>query len=303
MRVLIIDNDAKQRKMISESLIEEGYEIFAFGNGKKGLKSLQAEKISILIAAFDMPKFGGKELVDGILASKVDPSPFIVFLVNEGSQQAAVDCLGAILGDYMISPISSDGLRARIAVVKRSIKIRDRLDAVSKDSESLALYDQLTGVFNRQAVYDQALAEISRSQREGLHLSIAMIEICDLQEIEEEHGIKIRNQALRYVSSAVRANVRIYDILGRWIGAKFMLMLPNTNLEDVSTVVERVNQSISTIGIQLPDRSRLEIQVNVGVSSLPRAETIPLYMLVEQANSALLKASNEVETQVVYFEG
>lgn len=303
MRVLIIDNDAKQRKMISESLIEEGYEIFAFSNGNKGLKALPTENINIVISTYDMPKFGGKKLVDGILASKVDPYPFIIFLVNEGDQHAAVDCLGDMLGDYMISPVTSDGLRARIAIVNRSIKMKNRMDTVYKDSESLALYDPLTGVFNRQAVYDQALAEISRSQREGLHLSIAMIEICDLQDIEEEYGAKIRDQALRYVSSAVRANVRIYDILGRWIGAKFMLMLPNTSLEDVSTVMERVNQSISTIGIQLPDRSQLDIQVNVGVSSMPPTETFPLYMLVEQANSALLDASNKVETRVVYFDG
>ena len=303
MRVLIIDDDAKHRKLIKESLSEEDYEIFAVGNGKKGLKTLEKEQINLLIAAYDMPKFGGKKLVAGILESKIDSFPFIVFLVNEGSQQEAVDCLEPMTGDYMVKPISSDGLRARIAVVKRSIDIKDRLDTVRKDSKSLALYDQLTGVFNRQAVYDQALAEISRSQREGLPLSVAMIEIRNLQEIEEEHGTNVRNQALRYVSSAVRANVRIYDILGRWIGAKFMLMLPNTSLEDVSTVVERVNQSISTIGIQLPDRSRMEIQVNVGVSSLPPAETIPLYMLVEQANSALLEANNEVETQVVYFDG
>ncbi|MEK6256895.1 MAG: diguanylate cyclase [Chloroflexota bacterium] len=303
MRVLIIDNDAKQRNKISKILSKENFEVIEAEDGEKGLKALEKQPVKILISAFVTPGITSEQLVAGILAAKLDSPPFVIFLVDEKFQEVAVDCLAPVSGDYMLTPISPDGLRARMAVAKRSVELKERLEKVRRDSKSLALYDQLTGVYNRQAVYDQALAEISRSQREGFPLSVAMIEIINLEGIEKEHGPEIRDQILRYVSSAVRANVRIYDILGRWIGAKFLLMLPNTNMEDVSVLVERVFQSIETITIELPDRSRLKIDVKFGVSSLPSKETIPLYMLVEQANGALLEASNEMENQIVYFEG
>ena len=303
MRVLSIDQDSKQSNQINDGLAGEGYEVFEVNDKKKALEYINNQQIEIVIAAYGMSSFPGEDLVADVLQANTEIPPFIIFLVDEGSQQGAVDCLAPIAGDYMVRPITPEGLRARITVAKRSIDMKKRLDRVQMDSESLALYDQLTGILNRQAVYDQALAEISRAQRENSPLCVAMLEINNLQQIEAEYNVEIRDQVLRYVSSAVRANVRIYDILGRWIGAKFLLMLPNTRVEDASSVVERVNESISTIGIDLPDRSRLEITVNFGVSSLPPEETVPLYMLVEQANSALLEANNEKKKQVVYFEG
>ncbi|MCH7662557.1 MAG: diguanylate cyclase [Chloroflexi bacterium] len=302
MRVLLIDQDTRQSNQINESLAGEGYEVFEVSGRNKALEYINNNQIAIVIAAYGMSGFPGEDLVADVIQANTEIPPFIIFLVEEGSQQGAVDCLAPISGDYMIRPVSPDGIRARIVVAKRSIDMRDRLDRVRRDGESLALYDQLTGILNRQAVYDQALAEISRAQREKLPLCVAMLEISNLQQIEAEYNVEIRDQVLRYVSSAVRANVRIYDILGRWIGAKFLLMLPNTNVEDASSVVERVNESIATINIELPDSRRLEITVNFGVSSLPPGETVPLYMLVEQANTALLEANSEVKNQVVYFE-
>ncbi|MEK6256792.1 MAG: diguanylate cyclase, partial [Chloroflexota bacterium] len=289
MHVLIIDNDTKQRNAVEEYLDVENYDISSSMDWKEGKEIVEDSKdVNIIIAAFDMPDFSGKDFIEDIQSLKLDKKPYVIFLVDEKNILDAVDCFGTLLGDYILKPLSPEGLRARIAVTKQSIALREKLDRVKRDSESLTLYDQLTGVLNRQAVYDQALAEISRAQREARPLSVAMIELSNLQQIETKHGNEVRDQALRYVSSAVRANVRIYDILGRWIGAKFLLMLPNTNLNEASIVVGRVSQSIATIGIELPDHSRLRVDVKFGVSSIPPEETIPLYMLVEQANSALL---------------
>ena len=303
MTVLLIDQDREKNNQINEALIEAGYDVLTVNDRNKALEYINNEHIAIVIAAYGVSGYPGEDLVADVLQANSNIPPFVVFLVDEGAQQGAVDCLAPISGDYMVRPVSPDGLRARIAVAKRSVDMRVLLDRVQKDGESLALYDQLTGILNRQAVYDQALAEISRAQREKLPLCVAMLEISNLQQIEAEYNLEIRDKVLRYVSSAVRANVRIYDILGRWIGAKFLLLLPNTRVEDAASVVERVNNSISTIGIELPDRSHLDIIVNYGVSSLAPEETAPLYLLVEQANSALLEANSEIEKQVVYFEG
>ena len=302
VKILIIDNDAKQRKSVEDFLKVDKYEISSADDWNSGKKSAEDQEVSLIIADFDSPGISGDEFVAEVQSLNAETPPFIVFLVNEESISNAVDCCGTMTCDYILKPVSPDGLRARIAVAKRSIALKEKLDRVKRDSESLALYDQLTGVLNRQAVYDQALAEISRAQREAKPLSVAMIELSNLRQIEAKYPREVRDQALRYVASAVRANVRIYDILGRWIGAKFMLMLPNTNLNDATIVVDRVHESISTIGIELPDHTHLRTDVVFGVSSIPPGETIPLYMLVEQANSALQIARSQVKSPVAIYE-
>lgn len=303
MRVLILDANSNDHQNILAGLSGEDFEIIEVSDGDKGLEIIAEQRVNILIASYSLEGFPGPELVSAILAIDSVSPPFVIFIVEEETQQEVVEALASLSGDYLTKPISPDDLRARMAIVKRSITMQERTDRVRQESETIALYDVLTGMFNRQVIYDHGLAEISRSQREGHNLSIAMVEINNLAEIEKQHGNEIRDQVLRYVSSAIRANVRIYDLLGRWIGAKFLLMLPNTNLEDASTVIKRVNESISAIGIPLPDHSSLAISVRFGVSSLPSEGTMPFYQLVEHANEALQQAKNESERQVVFFEG
>ena len=110
-----------------------------------------------------------------------------------------------------------------IAVAERTLALQARAKETSgHSSDSLALYDHLTSVLNRQAIYERALAEMNRSQRDGNQVGIAMIEIVNLDEIIEKYGSDVRDQSVRFVARAARANMRIYDLVGRWIGAKFM---------------------------------------------------------------------------------
>ncbi|MBW8011194.1 MAG: diguanylate cyclase [Chloroflexi bacterium] len=303
MRILILDNDEEQRKFVRDNISSDDYELIEVENGQAALDILREKPIEILITEFEMPDFSAMDLVNNILSSNLEKFPFIILITDEETQNEAVDCLGPIPGDYIIKPLDPEGLRARVKVAERSISMQERLSRVRKESASLALYDKLTGVLNRQAIYDQALAEISRAQRGNIMVSVAMIEVANLTGVTEKHGSDIRDQALRYVASAIRANVRIYDILGRWMGAKFLLVLPNTSEENAAKVVERVNQSVSTIGIRLPDRKRLDVEVAIGVSSLPDEESMPLYVLVDQANEALKKAVEGESDKVVVYSG
>lgn len=301
MRILILENDEEQLKFVRENISSDDFEIIEVEDVPEALKILQKTQVEILISEFERPEYNALDLVNKILSTNIEKYPFIILITEEETQNEAVDCLGPISGDYIIKPMDPAGLKARIRVAERSISMQDRLSRVRKDSSSLALYDKLTGVLNRQAIYDQALAEVSRGQRAKNPVSVAMIEVANLTDVSEKHGAEVSDRALRYVASAIRANVRIYDLLGRWIGAKFLLVLPNTTEEFASEVVERVNESVSTIGIQLHDRSRLDVEVAIGISSLPDDEVMPLYVLVDQANEALKKASDGISDRVVMY--
>ncbi|MDH5507223.1 MAG: GGDEF domain-containing protein, partial [Anaerolineae bacterium] len=123
----------------------------------------------------------------------------------------------------------------------------------------------------------------------------------NLGEINLQHGDKVGDQVLRYVSRATRANIRIYDLLGRWIGAKFLLVLPNANIRNAMKVLERVNQSIATIGIHLPQEDHINIEVGIGVTTSPVGDSLPLYILIEQANEALQKTDHPAPENLVVF--
>jgi diguanylate cyclase (GGDEF)-like protein len=166
------------------------------------------------------------------------------------------------------------------------------------------MYDALTNLLNRQAIYERALAELNRSNREGIDAGVAMIEVANLEEIENEYGEEVRDQAIRFVARATRANVRIYDLVGRWIGAKFLLMLPGLSNDKTQTIFERIHKAITTIRVRVPDGDRLKLDIRVGYTNADVDNPVPLYMLIEHVNSALEDAAKSGRNPVVkYHEG
>ncbi|MBN2503341.1 MAG: diguanylate cyclase [Anaerolineales bacterium] len=302
MRVLILEQDADHRQFLSEKLSSFGYDVVENGDGEGALEVIEDEPVQVILADYNMPDFGGSDLVNGILAANLTDYPYIILMTTQDNQKEAVDCLGPLPGDYLLKPVAEEDLRARVKIAERSIAMQARLRETIDQSEALAIYDHLTGVLNRQAMYERALAEVSRAQREGVPVSLAMLEIRNLQEIAEEQGNEVRDQSVRFVARATRANVRIYDLVGRWIGAKFLLLLPGASLENAQKVVERVSKSISTIRIRQPDGGRLQLEIVVGLARMPMDEAVPLYVLIEQANEALMQAAGDPEEHIKAYQ-
>ncbi len=301
MRVLILDNDPEQRKGLRSNLEGLEFEVVDMSGGEAALDALNEELIDIVVAEFDMPTFSGIDLVNGMLAADLQKTPYLILLVRADGQRAAVDCLGPLPGDYLVRPFSEEDLKAKLAMAERSMAFLARMREQQGDES--ALYDPLTGVLNKQAVYERALAEVNRAQREQVPVSIAMAEIHNLTEIGEKHGLETSDQAMRYVARAARANLRLYDLVGRWVGMKFLLVLPGASRENIETVMERVDKSIATIRLRVPDGDHLQLDVRFGAVAKGKEETLQLYEIVEQANEALMKASRGEDGRIVIFGG
>ncbi|MBI3158588.1 MAG: diguanylate cyclase [Chloroflexi bacterium] len=305
MKILIFDPDAEARAFLKKILAQHEYEVLETAEADdvvERLKASEDEPVRILIAAFDQPEMDGMELINHLLAGDLEIYPYIIFVADEARRKNVIDSLGPIPGDFVLSPVVEEDLLSRMTIAERTIALQTSLKQGQGHSESLALYDQLTSVLNRQAVYERALAELNRAQREGIQLSVGMLEVLNLPEIRSEHGPEIRDQAIRFVARAARANVRIYDIVGRWIGSKFLLMLPGASAENARAVLERIAKAVTTIRIRTPEGGRLQLDIRCGFTNSQREDPQPLYVLIEQANQALESAHAESDEKVVGYE-
>jgi diguanylate cyclase (GGDEF)-like protein len=305
LNILIFDPDEEQRAFLKRSLAQHEYEVREAATADElmeGLKGVDGEPVRILIASFDQSEIEGVDLINHLLAGDLSVYPYIIFIADEARRKNVIDSLGPIPGDFVISPIVEEELLARMTIAERTIALQTSLKQGQGHSESLALYDQLTSVLNRQAVYERALAELNRAQREGIQLSLGMLEVLNLPEIRGEHGPEIRDQALRFVARAARANVRIYDIVGRWIGSKFLLMLPGASTENARAVLERISRAVTTIRIRTPEGGRLQLDIRCGYTSTRKDDPQPLYVLIEQANQALESTEAGSEEKVAAFQ-
>jgi diguanylate cyclase (GGDEF)-like protein len=289
VKVLLYSDDESQIKLVSELLNGDDYNLLVEQDSASLFGHLKVEPPELIISNFDLPN-GGIDLVNSILALTQAPFPYMLFLTEEFSEKYAVDCLGPIPGDFVVKPLRQLELEARILVAERTIALQKHLLDQDNLPPDVAMYDDLTNLYNRQAIYEHALAEINRAQREKNPVCLVMIEINNASQIQEQHGTEMYRQAVRFVARAIRANLRMYDLVGRWMEAKFLVVLPGLSTEHGQNVVARILGSVHAVNLRLEDGSLLELDVAGGYTFAEPDAVIPLYEQIEHANLALSQA-------------
>ena len=148
--------------------------------------------------------------------------------------------------------------------------------------------DQLLGIWNRTALSQLATMQVSSATRSGQPLTVVVVDILDLKDINTRHGLGVGDRVLCRVADAIRVNVRTEDIVGRWSGGKIAVLLPATAIDGAQRVAERFRATIADRPLDLPTGGMLQIPATVGLASLQSHEEAA--MLVTRAAHAAKKA-------------
>ncbi len=132
----------------------------------------------------------------------------------------------------------------------------------------LGLLDPLTGVHNRR-YFDQRLAEeVSQSQRQQKPLSCLFLDIDHFKAFNDNYGHQIGDRVLQDVANVIKSQMRLSDVLGRFGGEEFSILLINTAEKEALEIAERIRQSIEAHKIELDTDTHLGITLSAGCSTL-----------------------------------
>ena len=155
--------------------------------------------------------------------------------------------------------------------------------------EHRARHDLLTGTLNRTGIESRLCGELDRAHRNGHPLSALLIDIDHFKSINDTHGHAAGDQALRAVAQSIASSLRSYDLLGRYGGDEFLLLLPETPSRSALEVAERI-RTLLTNAPQPPGSSIQRPTVSIGLT-----ETLPLdttASLLARADAALYDAKH-----------
>ena len=116
--------------------------------------------------------------------------------------------------------------------------------------ERLAATDPMTGLANRRGCEKSIAAEISRTERERKPLSVVVLDINHLKDVNETYGYLAGDRVLREISEVLHRAIRPYDILARWGADEFLIVLPDVDLDRAQTIAARIVDSVATYAIQ-----------------------------------------------------
>ena len=256
--VLVADDDGVTRAMVSSWLTKAGFDVVATADGDEALRVARQRDPDLLLVDVTMPGRDGYEVCREIQDESATPPP-VIFLTAHSQTNARVAGLDAGAVDYIVKPFANEELVARVRAALRTKAVRDGLvDRASRDG--------LTGLFNRReldARADQAVALAVRYRRP---LSCLLADIDHFKSINDTHGHAGGDAVLREVAKRIRSTVRISDIVGRYGGEEFVVLLPECGSDQAVAAANNLRETLAVSPIDVGELS-VGVRVSIGVAA------------------------------------
>lgn len=161
----------------------------------------------------------------------------------------------------------------------------------------LAITDSLTGNYNHGFLYESLYKEFARSERNYLPLSLLLLDVDYFKKINDTYGHREGDSILYKLSQIFKNYIRSYDILGRYGGEEFMIILPETEKNNGVKFAERIRKAVEEYNFG-DDNKIIKCTISVGVSNYPNNETKNTEDLIIKADKALYRAKAEGRNRV-----
>jgi len=154
--------------------------------------------------------------------------------------------------------------------------------------QRLAITDELTDIFNRRHFFDLAEIEFSKAKRYSHPLAALIVDIDHFKQFNDRYGHLIGDLVLREVAHMLQNSLRDSDVLGRYGGEEFSILLPVTETKAAVYVAERLLTRVADTPVQT-EEGALQVQLSIGVATLSK-ETSTLHALINRADQAMYMA-------------
>ena len=156
----------------------------------------------------------------------------------------------------------------------REIEERKRIEQVLQE---MAITDPLTGLFNRRYFFQTALSELAHAARDHNHIAVMMLDIDFFKHINDTHGHKVGDLTLQHFVNGLRSCIRQTDMLARFGGDEFTILMPETNGAQAMQIAERIHQFIRNNPVPNID-IHVTCTTSIGIASLATQQVnISLY--------------------------
>jgi diguanylate cyclase (GGDEF)-like protein len=199
-------------------------------------------------------------------------------------------------GDYtVVVPTTDGGLEARLGVAINGIS------ASLAETYDRATIDRLTGVANRQALLASLFTEVERATRYGRPLCVAFVDIDRFKAVNDTYGHAAGDVVLRGVAQAVAESLRASDMIGRYGGEEFMLILTETDVEEGAALSEKLRELIERKRFSIEGNPELSVTISIGIAG-GSGQQLRMETLVRDADAAMYSAKSLGRNQTYIFE-
>lgn len=207
-----------------------------------------------------------------------------------------------------IHEIVANIMHVTVEVIQASEQLKGHLEETTSKSEKLQheldrahheiLIDPLTGLYNRKA-FDKKIAAFQKAYHdEGKKFSLIMIDIDCFKRFNDQHGHQLGDKVLQFMGKLLAKELKGKDVVGRYGGEEFFILMEDTSLDNASIVADKIRQSLTGVQLKYVETGQVlgKITISAGVAAMRNMDTAD--SLIKRADDALYMAKHSGRNNV-----
>ncbi|MEI6054694.1 MAG: diguanylate cyclase [Lentisphaerota bacterium] len=271
IKVIAVDDEIIILSIVKMLLEQDDFDVTTCTSGKECLELLEKNEYDLALLDIIMPEMNGHELCKKILQKYKDL--MVIFLTGATGDDILQKSYAVGGFDYISKPVHKFEVISRInnamRVKRAELQLKSTLEILEEKNEILkkqVILDGLTQLYNHKYIVEQFSKRFDEAIRYGQQLSIIMFDIDHFKDVNDTHGHLFGDTVLLKLSDCFKSNLRKVDFVGRYGGEEFLLILPNTPLENGAYVADFLRKKINEISFT--EKPGFRFTISGGVSGI-----------------------------------
>jgi diguanylate cyclase (GGDEF)-like protein len=292
-QILLVDDNKNNIRLLADILEDEGYNVYTADNGASVQEMTFNLKPDAILLDIMMPNLDGFqvcELLKKDSETKDIPVMMVTARTDTEDLRRAFE-LGAF--DYVKKPIDEVELLARL---KSALSFKEHQDAL----KAMATRDGLTSLYNHTLILELLQKEMSKQDRNNASIAFVMLDIDFFKKVNDTYGHTFGDKVLKELSAIVSKNVRASDIVGRYGGEEFSIILTDIGLEDTLKLCNRIRREIEQHSFKVMDTTT-NVTVSMGIFMKTPQDKVTMCEVVANADDALYAAKRSGRNRIEVY--
>jgi diguanylate cyclase (GGDEF)-like protein len=287
-RILSVEDDRQQAAFLRTVLTSGGYELRVVEDPARLESELAAFRPDLVLMDVLLPGVSGYDLVRSLRQDERHATLPVIVLTTQGELDARIEAARAGGDEHLVKPVSPALLLSTVAArVERGRFLR-----------LLVERDGLTGLLTHTALLERARGVIAKKRRDpGRQASWVMIDLDRFKAVNDEHGHPTGDQVLVRLAGLLRARLRQADVVGRYGGEEFAVVLEDLTPEEAARLVERLRADFAGIEHHTREGAAFRVTFSAGLAALQAGDSVSAW--VHAADRALYGAKEGGRNRVV----
>jgi len=291
---LVVDDSLLYREKFKNDLQSLNLNVVVANDGVEAIKIFNSKKynISLLITDYNMPNMDGIKLVRKIRKYFDNTKLAIIAISVDNNGEVLTKFIKVGANDYIHKPYCKEELSVRI---NSNLNILEMFEKIS----NFANRDFLTGAYNRRYFFEVANAIVHKNYRKQLPIALATVDIDKFKRINDTYGHDVGDIAIKETINILNSSMRESDLVARFGGEEFCILLEDISLENTKKLFEKIRQSFEDNKLVINDDLVISYTVSIGVGYDVNDD---ISQMIKKSDDALYEAKNTGRNKVIIIK-